>query len=46
MAEKYLQTLQERLPKKKIPGFDWLRFVSDVRSLFERQGWLQAEAVA
>ncbi|AEE50266.1 hypothetical protein [Haliscomenobacter hydrossis] len=41
MANKYLQTMQERLPKKKIPGFNWISFVEDVRNLFERKGWLQ-----
>jgi hypothetical protein len=41
MAQKYLQTMQERLPKKKIPHFDWERFVNDLRQLFEKQGWLE-----
>ena len=46
MAAKYIDTMQEWLPKKKIANFDWQRFVKDVQDLFERQGWLQALEVA
>ena len=42
MAAKYLETMQQWLPKKKIANFDWKRFVNDVQDLFERQGWLVA----
>lgn len=45
MASKYLQTLEEYLPKKKIPHFDQARFVADVRALFEREAWLQEAMV-
>lgn len=41
MAAKYIDTMQEWLPKKKIANFDWQRFVKDVQNLFEKQGWLQ-----
>jgi len=41
MAAKYLQTLEEYLPKKKVPHFDQARFIADVRDLFEREAWLQ-----
>ncbi len=44
MAQKYLQTMQERLPKKKIPQFDGERFITDLRQLFEKQGWLEGVA--
>jgi hypothetical protein len=46
MAAKYIDTMLEWLPKKKIANFDWQRFVKDVQDLFERQGWLQAIEVA
>ena len=46
MAAKYIDTMLEWLPKKKIANFDWQRFVKDVQDLFERQGWLQAMEVA
>jgi hypothetical protein len=46
MAAKYIDTMLEWLPKKKIANFDWQRFVKDVQDLFERQGWLQALEVA
>jgi hypothetical protein len=42
MAAKYLETMLQWLPKKKIVHFDWKRFVQDVQDLFERQGWLEA----
>lgn len=42
MAAKYLDTMQEWLPKKKVANFDWQRFVKDIQDLFEKQGWLQA----
>lgn len=42
MAAKYIETMQQWLPKKKIANFDWKRFVNDVQDLFERQGWLAA----
>lgn len=45
MAVKYLDTMQEWLPKKKIKNFDWQRFVQDVQHLFERQGWLEEVTV-
>lgn len=45
MAAKYLQTMQEWLPKKKIPNFNHSRFVADLQDLFERQGWLQVAEV-
>lgn len=41
MAAKYLQTMEEWLPKKKIPHFDGVRFVEDVKRLFEEEGWLK-----
>lgn len=44
MAAKYIDTMQEWLPKKKVANFDWQRFVKDVQDLFEKQGWLQAVA--
>lgn len=44
MAAKYVETMQEWLPKKKIKNFNWQRFVQDVQDLFERQGWLQEVA--
>ncbi len=46
MAAKYIDTMLEWLPKKKIANFDWQRFVKDVQNLFARQGWLQALEVA
>ena len=46
MAAKYIDTMLEWLPKKKITNFDWQRFVKDVQDLFERQGWLQAMEMA
>ncbi len=46
MAAKYIDTMLEWLPKKKIANFDWQRFVKDVQDLFARQGWLQALEVA
>lgn len=42
MAAKYIETMQQWLPKKKIANFDWKRFVKDVQDVFERQGWLAA----
>ena len=42
MAAKYIETMQQWLPKKKIANFDWKHFVQDVQDLFERQGWLEA----
>lgn len=45
MAAKYIETMQQWLPKKKIANFDWKRFVNDVQDLFERQGWLAAVEV-
>lgn len=45
MAAKYVQALEEYMPKKKIPHFDQARFVGDVRALFEREGWLQVAMV-
>ena len=42
MAAKYIETMLEWLPKKKIANFDWKRFVKDAQDLFERQGWLEA----
>lgn len=44
MAAKYIDAMQEWLPKKKIANFDWQRFVKDVQNLFEKQGWLQPVA--
>lgn len=44
MAAKYIDTMQEWLPKKKVANFDWQRFVKDVQDLFEKQGWLQPVA--
>ncbi|AEE51783.1 hypothetical protein [Haliscomenobacter hydrossis] len=41
MAEKYLETMKEHLPKKKIPGFDWERFVLDVERVFEEEDVLE-----
>lgn len=46
MAAKYVDTMREWLPKKKVANFDWQRFVKDVQDLFERQGWLKALEVA
>lgn len=45
MAQKYLDTMLEKLPHKNIPGFDWSRFTADVQDLFERKGWLTGVAV-
>jgi hypothetical protein len=33
--------MKARLPKKKIPGFDWERFVRDVERVFEAEGVLE-----
>lgn len=41
MAASYLQTMQNKLPIKKIPNFDQVRFVDDVQHLFEAEGWLR-----
>jgi len=41
MAKKYLETMKGRLPKKKIPGFDWERFVRDVEPVFEEEDVLE-----
>jgi hypothetical protein len=41
MAAKYLETMEDWLPKKKIPHFDGVRFVEDVKRLFEEEGWLK-----
>jgi len=41
MAASYLQTMQHKLPIKKIPNFDQARFVEDVQRLFEAEGWLR-----
>lgn len=41
MATSYLQTMQHKLPIKKIPNFDPARFVEDVQRLFEAEGWLR-----
>lgn len=46
MAASYLQTMQNKLPIKKIPNFDQARFVADVQRLFEAEGWLSVVEVA
>ncbi len=46
MAHHYLETLNEKLPLKKITNFDQARFVQDVQRLFETQGWLEVQEVA
>ena len=46
MAHHYLETLREKLPLKRVTGFDHLRFVQDVQRLFETQGWLAVQEVA
>jgi hypothetical protein len=46
MAASYLQTMQNKLPLKKIPNFDQARFVEDVQGLFEAEGWLRVVELA
>lgn len=46
MALSYLETMDEKLPLKKITDFDQARFVQDVQHLFETQGWLEVQEVA
>jgi len=46
MALSYLETMDEKLPLKKITDFDQARFVQDVQRLFETQGWLEVQEVA
>jgi hypothetical protein len=45
MAQKYLDTMLEKLLNKNIPEFDWRRFTADVQNLFEQKGWLMSLAV-
>lgn len=40
MAQKYLQTFQDKSLWKKLKGFDCEGFSRDVQRLFEEQGWL------
>lgn len=46
MALRYLQTMREKLPLKKIADFDHGRFVQDVQHLFESEGWVELKAIA
>ncbi len=40
MAQKYLQTFQDKSLWKKLKGFDCEGFSKDVQRLFEEQGWI------
>lgn len=41
MAQKYLQTFQEKSLQKKLKDFDWESFLRDVQQLFEEQEWFK-----
>jgi len=43
MAAFYLNAMTTHLPTLCIPGFDYQRFIQDVKGLFEEKGWVKVK---